>query len=277
MDLDDVLEDLLRGARRAVRERAEQRRGGWQDDDPSSDDEESSRRDDDARQRDRRPDLRDRGRRAVVARYERWMPRLALLVGATWIATLGLLALIVGLVADGGFGLAVAIGLGALAAFGLPPAVWGGTRVRRERRQHRDTRAARAHLAGLPREVRHDWRRMQQARELVGELCEEGWVSTEAVAELDEHVARLARALETDRRSRELGGRSSPRLAQQVADLADLLVALADEGVDQQAEVVATSTAPATLVQARDRMVALRAARREVDDLDQPRGSTSTG
>lgn len=213
----------------------------------------------------------------MAARYERWLPRFALVAGTVWAATLGLAALTLGLVVDGGFGLAGAVGVGTLAVFGVPLAIWGGIQVRREGRARRTAQEAEAHLARLPREVRGDWRRMEQARELVGELCEEGWVSADAVAELDEHVARLRRALDVDRRSRELGGRASSRLAGQVADLADLLVALADEGVDQQAELVAASTAPATLAQARDRMVALRAARREVEDLDRPRETPSNG
>ena len=241
MDLDDVLEDLLKGARRA-----------W----------------------------RDRTGRGLEARTRRWAPTLALVAGAWWTVAFGLGALTSILVAESA---AVPILLGVVASAGIPVAGWGVVERRRRHRRRVEERA-RARAArpdDLPREVRADWRRMGQARELVAELAAEGWVAPAAVAELDGHVDHLEKVLLADHRTRELGGRSSSRLAGQVADLADLLVALADEAVEHQAEVTAGARAPATLAQARDRMATLRAARREVADAERhvggQRGTTSTG
>lgn len=253
MDLDDVLEDLLKGARRALRDRS-------------------------------RAAVRH-GIDAPVVR--RWAPTAALVAGTWWVLALALAAVAVLVVVEGGAGVAAAIALGVLASFGVPVAGWGAVERRRrtrtreeERRERARALAADARLDGLPREVRDDWRRMEQAHALVADLAEDGWISADAVAELDGHLTHLEKVLHADHRTRELGGRSSPRLAGQVADLADLLVALADEAVEHQAEVTAGARVPVTLAQARDRMAALRAARREVDDLDGhaggQRGTTST-
>lgn len=261
-----MLEDLLKGARRAVRHRGRHH---------GDDGHRRGRRDRAVRQR--------RALEAAATRARRWVPVLALTAGVGWTATLGLAAAGVLLLVDGAIGVAAGVAVGVVAAFGLPLVAWGAVGLRRRARSRRAAAGARARanasesqLAGLPMEVRGDWRRLEQARTLVGELCQDGWISQDAVAELDEHLVRLRKALEADRRARELGGRPSEQLVEEVADLADLLVALADEAVDHQAEVMATSTAPATLTQARDRMAALRAARREVDGIDGARGSSST-
>lgn len=237
MDLDDVLEDLLKGARRAVRDRKGPRREGR------------------------------------VTR--RWLPTVAIVIGVWWMALLGLVAAGALALVDGGAGVAAALALAVVGLFGLPPAGWGVAEQRRRRLAQNDSRADRARAKAaaaraeaLPPEVRDDWRRMEQARALVGDLAADGWVSTDAVAELDGHVAHLQKLLRADHRTRELGGRPSNHLARQVADLADLLVALADEAVDAQADAAAGARAPATVAQARDRMAALRAARYEVDEAD---------
>lgn len=263
MDLDDVLEDLLEGARRAMRDRDRRhhRRGG----------------------RGGRPDVEDL-LGDLPGHVRRWAPAAAVATGLGWFVLLGLVAVGVLLAVGGGIGVAAAVALGVLAVFGLPVAAWGAfglrrrarTEQQRSRRQHAQEQD-RHRLDGVPAAIRHDWARLEQARALVGELADEGWVSRDAIGELDGTMARLRRALEVEARTRDLGGRSSDRLAAQVADLADLLVALADEAVEHQADVVAGSGAPATLAQARERMVALREARREVDGIDGTRGSTSTG
>lgn len=266
MDLDDVLEDLLEGARRAMRDRGgrghrgRRGRGGTGFEDLVGD---------------------------LPGTVRRWAPAAAVATGLGWFVVLGLVAVGVLAVVGGGIGVAAAVALGILAVLGLPLAGWGAVDLRRRaradrRRSHR-ARASQQDgqsLDDLPPAIRHDWRRLEQARALVGELADDGWVSPEAIAELDDTMARLRRALEVERRTTELGGRSSVRLTQQVADLADLLVALADEAVEHQADVLAGSAAPATLAQARERMAALRAARREVDGIDRAggaHGTTSTG
>lgn len=245
MDLDDVLEDLLKNARRAVRDRQLPQRA-----------------------------RASRGRGGQLAR--RWVPLAAMIVGLWWVALVGLLTVGAFAFTDGAAEGAIAIAMGLLGLFGVVLAGWGATEARRRRQEQQDARQAKsrakqagARAAAMPPEVRGDWRRMEQARELVRDLAEDGWVDPAALAELDTHVAHLQKLLWADHRARELGGRPSEGLARQVADLADLLVALADEAVDAQADVAAGARAPVTLAGARDRMTVLRAARQEVEQADQ--------
>jgi hypothetical protein len=120
-------------------------------------------------------------------------------------------------------------------------------------------------LAELPRDVRAEFRRLLAARGLVQDLAHDGWVASRAVMEADGEIARLHRLLAAERRATRIGGSPSPLLRQQTADLADLLVALADEAVKEQAEALAeTTTTGATLTDAREHLVALREARAEV-------------
>lgn len=244
MDLDDVLEDLLKGARRAVRDGQLPQRA-----------------------------RASRGRGGQLAR--RWVPMAAMIIGLWWVALMALLTVGAFAFTDGAAETAIAIAMGLLGLFGVVLAGWGAAESRRRRRQQQDARQARsrakqagARAAAVPPEVRGDWRRMEQARELVRDLAEDGWVSPDALAELDAHVAHLQKLLWADHRARELGGRPSDGLARQVADLADLLVALADEAVDAQADVAAGARAPVSMAAARDRMAVLRAARQEVDQVD---------
>ncbi|MGI9018636.1 MAG: hypothetical protein ACR2HR_16285 [Euzebya sp.] len=124
-------------------------------------------------------------------------------------------------------------------------------------------------LSELPRDVRHDFSRLLQARRLNQDLAHDGWVSSAAVMQADSQIARLHGLLVTDRRAVKLGGEPSGALRQQVSELADLLVALADEALHHQIEVVTTADAVAvTLDDARENLIALRQARREVRDAE---------
>lgn len=124
-------------------------------------------------------------------------------------------------------------------------------------------------LHDLPRDVRRDWDRLLQARRLVQDLAHEAFVEARTVMEVDGMVARLHRLLVADRRATRLGGRASTGLRTQVAELADLLVALADEAVQLQVETTAGGSAlAATLADAHENLVLLREARQEVRRLD---------
>lgn len=258
MDLDDVLEDLLKGA--------------WK-----------------------------RARRAGRRRSTRRVLVLAASLGLMLV--FGLSAAVAGIVLTGLLRTLLVVGLLALALVGVAGLLWAwqdaGSERRataRQARRRRRRRAGRsrggapanddvlqvpsrpqADVADLPEDVRADWRRLHQAQGLVDELAADGWIDPASLSEVDELVARLRRLLATDQRTAELGGRQTTRLRDQVGDLADLLVALADEAVAHQAEEVSGHGAAATLDQARERMVALRSARREVEDLERPtdRGSSS--
>jgi hypothetical protein len=208
----------------------------------------------------------------------RWAPLAAIVVGVWWASLLALMAVGTLVVVDGAAGVAAAAVLGVMGLFGVPLATWGVVTHRRRRRMEQEVRRernlardARSRARAMPVEVRDDWRRLERARALVGQLADDGWITSGAVVELDGHVVHLQKVAWADHRARELGGRESDRLAHQVADLADLLVALADEAVDHQADVAAGARAPVTLAQARDRLVALREARVEVREAE-PRG-----
>lgn len=122
----------------------------------------------------------------------------------------------------------------------------------------------------LSKDVRRDWQRLLQARRLVQDLAQEGWIEGASLIEIDGMVVRLHQLLVADHRATKLGGRSSPQLRTQVSDLADLLVALADEAVHLQVEATTgPASLAATLADAREHLVLLREARREVGDIEQ--------
>lgn len=77
-------------------------------------------------------------------------------------------------------------------------------------------------------------------------------------------VEQLRVLLVADRRAAGLGAAPSRPLRAQVGETADLLVALAVEAVHLRTDEVGRSAGQATLLDARDRLVVLRAARGEV-------------
>lgn len=198
----------------------------------------------------------------------------AIVAGGWWAALAGTSALTVLMLVDGVAGVVVAAVLGLLAVGGL---VVMGRALGRRRRDRRQREEVRRRAAAVPPGLRRDWRRLDQARALLDDLVADGWVSAEAVVELDAHTDQLRALGWAEHRARQLGGRASAALRRQVGELTTLLVGLADEAVEQRAEVIAGSVAPVTLSQARDRMVALRAARREVDGVDRAGNRAATG
>ncbi|WP_370327054.1 hypothetical protein [Euzebya sp.] len=250
MDLDDLLEDLLEDAGKAARRGA------------------------------RRVQAGAAGARRTVRRGVR-------AVGG--VSAAALLAIAIALFATGNAVLQV------IAAVVLVPAVVaGGAALTAHVLDRRDPRTVadralrrgealpattQADLTQVPVDVADDWRRLLQARALVADLGRDGWIAGPSQLEIDGEVARLHRLLVAERRTTALGGRASPELRGQVGELADLLVALADDAVQLQVQAGAErSTAPATLTDARDHLRSLRAARREVADIDdQVRGRGQVG
>jgi hypothetical protein len=264
VDLDDLLEDLLDGAADVARRRARRVR-------------------------------QQAARRTAVLR--RRLRRLARAAGAAVAAIFGALTLALALAGTPG-----GVRLAGAALTALLAVVAGGVALAAHRAERRDprSRASRARrrrgagrragrpvqagragqtgragtgpflddevAAGVPRDVAADWDRLLQARRLVQDLAHDGCVEGTSLLEVDGLVLRLHRLLVADERTRQLGGRPSPALRQQVGELADLLVALADEAVELQVQqVTATTSVPVTLADARDHLLALRDARRELD------------
>jgi hypothetical protein len=261
MDLDDLLEDLLddlglddlgedlraglRGRRRDVRRRVDERAT-------------QARRA--VREGRRLPGLRARLRTAALYGSIAW--GTVVTGGAVALSTVG--------VGFNGWDVA-AIGLGTtvLPAVGVGTWAWR-TRARdtAQRHQGQARRAAREERTVLPADVAGDWNRLRQAQALVEDLAGDGLVDPAAVAELGSTAEQLRVLLVADRRASQLGGSPSAPLRTQVADLADLLVALAVEAVDSRTEEVGPAATPVTLREATDRLASLRAARAEVEATD---------
>lgn len=129
-----------------------------------------------------------------------------------------------------------------------------------------------AEVSQVHPDVQDEWERLLQARRLVRDLTADGWIVAASGLEVDSDVLRLYQLLVADARTARLGGRSAPQLHRQVGELADLLVALADEAVRTRVlDAEGEMTLPATLADAQDHLVALRTARQEVEQIDRPR------
>ena len=142
-------------------------------------------------------------------------------------------------------------------------------RERRAERRHAalagSVAAVEAARERLPEDVRARWVRLQDAWRLVSELAGEGVVEPSALLEARRSIERLEDLLVADARTEGVGGQRSEPLRRQLAELVDLLVALADEAVDHQATLAGDWRAPATLVEARERLAAQRQAYRELE------------
>lgn len=241
MDLDDLLEDLwedvMGDARKRANEAGEQLR-----------------------------------RTARVPAFRRRMREVALWGSGVWFATFGGMGVVSELAIDGGWGTLLAVLFGGIALPAVPSGVWAWRTRSRDRSVAREAEArrrAKRERDELPVDVVADWKRLRRAQVLVEDLAERGYVDIDALGEQTAMVEELRELLVADERASDLGAEPSVALRRQVADVADLLVALAAEAVDHRTDQVGRSGAPATLRDARDRLATLRVARAEVDALDE--------
>lgn len=130
--------------------------------------------------------------------------------------------------------------------------------------EYRRAQERRRRLASLPPAVRDDWRRLQQARDLVQRFADDEWIERAALREVDDHVKHLRSLLEADERVEKLAGVSSTTLRTQVKDLTALLVALADSALEHQATLMTDAPVPVTLAEARHRLTQRSAAYRDL-------------
>lgn len=210
-------------------------------------------------------------RRARLPAFRRRMREAALWGSGAWFTMFGGMGVASELAIDGGWGTALAILLGGLALPAVPTGVWAFRTRSRDRAAARDAaarRRAKQERDELPADVVGDWKRLRRAQVLVEDLAEQGFVDVTALGEQMAVVDELRELLVADRRATDLGAPPSAELRRQVADVADLLVALAVEAVEHRTSQVGSSTAPATLRDARERLVSLRMARAEVDAMD---------
>lgn len=240
MDLDDLLEDLwedaMGDARRSVSRATEQAR-----------------------------------RKARIPAVRRRLREAALWGSGAWVAAFGGGAIATEVAIDGGFGTLGAVLLGLVALPGIPTGVWAWRTRSRDRSAAREAEAkrrAKRERDELPIDVVDDWRRLRRAQVLVEDLAQQGYVHVDALGEQMAMVGQLRELLVADKRASDLGAEPSRQLRRQVADVADLLVALAAEAVEHRTAEVGQSGAPATLQEGRDRLATLRQARAEVDAVD---------
>lgn len=240
MDLDDLLEDLWEDAARDVRARAEQARGEL------------------ARRR-RMPGLRRRLRTATLYGSAGWFATF----GGLGIATQALAGSAPGM----DLGTFFALLFGGLALPAVGSGLWAWRSDRREtalERERAAAAAARRERAELPADVMGDWVRLRKAQALVTDLAGQGLVAPEAAAEAEAILEDLRPLLVADRRAAEIGAEPSRQLRAQLSEVADLLVALAVEGIEHRSTEVTGGGAPATLLDGHDRLRSLRDARSEI-------------
>lgn len=240
MDLDDLLEDLWEDAISDTRRRASKANA----------------------------ELR---RKAKLPSFRRRMREFALWGSTAWVTVFGGGAVATEIAIDGGLGTALAVVLGGIALPAVGTGVWAWRTRDRDREVKREAEAARRarqEQDDIPADLVADWKRLRRAQVLVEDLAEQGLVDSSAIGEQSAMVDDLRGLLIADKRASDLGAEPSARLRKQVGDLADLLVALAAEAVDNRTEEVGAGSVPVTIRDARDRLRSLRAARAELNAID---------
>lgn len=210
-------------------------------------------------------------RKAKLPAFRRRMREFALWGSGAWVTVFGGGAVATEIAIDGGVGTALAVVLGGIALPAVGTGVWAWRTRGRDREVKREAEAARRarqEQDDIPADLVADWKRLRRAQVLVEDLAEQGLVDGSAIGEQSAMVADLRQLLIADKRASDLGAEPSARLRKQVGDLADLLVALAAEAVDNRTEEVGAGSAPATIRDARDRLRSLRAARAELNAID---------
>lgn len=210
-------------------------------------------------------------RRARVPAFRRRMREAAMWGSGAWFTMFAGMGVASEVAIDGGWGTALAIVLGGLALPAVPTGVWAWRTRSRDEAAAREAdarRRVRQERDELPADVVADWKRLRRAQVLVEDLARQGYVDVQSLGEQMALVGELRTLLVADRRASELGAAPSTQLRRQVADVADLLVALAAEAVEHRTVQVGASSTPATLRDARERLASLRLARAEVDAVD---------
>lgn len=211
-------------------------------------------------------------RKARIPAFRRRVREVALWGSGAWFAMFGGMGVASELAIDGGWGTLLAVVFGGLALPAVPTGVWAWRTRSNDRAGAREAEArrrAKRERDELPVDVVADWKRLRRAQVLVEDLAQQGYVDVDALGQQMAMVGELRELLVADKRATDLGAEPSGALRQQVADVADLLVALAAEAVDHRTDQVGRSGAPATIRDARDRLTTLRVARAEVDELDE--------
>ncbi|MBA3362689.1 MAG: hypothetical protein H0T94_14730 [Acidimicrobiia bacterium] len=126
-----------------------------------------------------------------------------------------------------------------------------------------------APLADLPLTVRPEYRRLQTAHDQVTSLVTQGLIDENVMSGVDDRIKELIRLHDADVSNQELGGQPSRRLREQVDQLTDLLVGLADAALDRRSAALdSDDQAASSLREALGRMRAEERGYRELDELE---------
>lgn len=112
-------------------------------------------------------------------------------------------------------------------------------------------------------QVAQAWQRLAKADEIVQGFGDRGWITPEAMAEVDRRTGDVARRVG---REEQVGGTGDPAaLAREVGELTALLVSLADEAIARQPSLAPETPVPVSLEDAQRRLSSTHAAYGDLD------------
>jgi hypothetical protein len=121
----------------------------------------------------------------------------------------------------------------------------------------------------IPDEMRPSYHRLLGAYEQARTLVADGLIETNVFRGVGERIEEVVGLLSADVSNQELGGRPSARLREEVDELTELLVGLADAALDRRtAALDSDNQAAAALREALGRMRAEEQGFRELGELD---------
>ena len=107
------------------------------------------------------------------------------------------------------------------------------------------------------------WQRLAKADEIVQGFGERGWITDEAMAEVERRTGEVARRVGREQQGGDAG--ASPALVHEVGELTALLVALADEAISRQPSLAPDTPVPVSLDDARRRQSSIHTAYEDLD------------
>lgn len=106
--------------------------------------------------------------------------------------------------------------------------------------------------------VAEAWQRLAKADEIVQGFGERGWITPEAMAEVDRRTEQVARRVGREERTAASG--DTHALVRDVRQLTELLVSLADEAIARQPSLAPETPVAVSLEDARERLSSTHAA-----------------
>lgn len=111
--------------------------------------------------------------------------------------------------------------------------------------------------------VEQAWQRLAKADEIVQGFGERGWITPEAMAEVDRRTGEVARRVGREEQAE--GSGDTAALVRDVRELTALLVSLADEAIARQPSLAPETPVPVSLEDAHERLSSTQAAYGDID------------